>query len=52
VSLFLAGLATALLVGVGCRLLDLPLPAPPRWQGALLVVAMTIGFLLGSRLAG
>ncbi|WP_037072770.1 XapX domain-containing protein [Pseudoxanthomonas suwonensis] len=51
-SLFLAGLATALLVGVGCRLLDLPLPAPPRWQGALLVVAMTIGFLLGSRLAG
>jgi len=52
VSLFLAGLATALLVGAGCRLLDLPLPAPPRWQGALLVVAMTIGFLLGSRLAG
>lgn len=51
-SLFLAGLATALLVGLGCRLLDLPLPAPPRWQGALLVVAMTIGFLLGSRLAG
>lgn len=51
-SLFVAGLATALVIGVGCRLLDLPLPAPPRWQGALLVVAMTIGFLLGSRLAG
>ena len=46
--LFLAGLATALLIGIGCRLLDLPLPAPPRWQGALLVVAMTLGFLAGS----
>ncbi|MBO9716147.1 MAG: XapX domain-containing protein [Pseudoxanthomonas sp.] len=47
--LFLAGLATALLIGVGCRLLDLPLPAPPRWQGALLVVAMTAGFLASSQ---
>ncbi len=47
-TLFLAGLATALLIGAGCRVLDLPLPAPPRWQGALLVVAMTAGFLLGS----
>lgn len=48
--LLLTGLVTALLIGVGCRLLDLPLPAPPRWQGALLVVAMTLGFLAGSRL--
>ncbi len=48
--LFALGFATALLIGVGCRLLDLPLPAPPRWQGALLVVAMTLGFLLGAHL--
>ncbi|GAB3333318.1 hypothetical protein GCM10027359_04920 [Marilutibacter aestuarii] len=50
--LFALGFATALLIGVGCRLLDLPLPAPPRWQGALLVVAMTLGFLLGAHLHG
>lgn len=48
--LFLAGVVTALLIGSGCRLLDLPLPAPPRWQGALLVAAMTVGFLAASRM--
>ena len=47
--LFLAGLATALLIGIGCRLLDLPLPAPPRWQGALLVGGESVGFLAASR---
>ena len=46
-SLFLVGVALALGIGIGCRLLDLPLPAPPRLQGALLVLAMTIGFLAG-----
>ncbi|KAF1723070.1 DUF1427 family protein [Pseudoxanthomonas wuyuanensis] len=45
VSLF--GLFLALLIGIGCRLLDIPLPAPPKLQGALLVVAMTLGFLAG-----
>jgi XapX domain-containing protein len=43
----LLGLALALAIGIGCRLLDIPLPAPPRLQGALLVVAMTLGFLTG-----
>jgi XapX domain-containing protein len=46
-SLFLVGVALALGIGVGCRLLDLPLPAPPRLQGALLVLAMTVGFFAG-----
>ena len=41
----LLGLALALVIGIGCRLLDIPLPAPPKLQGALLVVAMTLGFL-------
>ncbi|HEY0334941.1 MAG TPA: XapX domain-containing protein [Stenotrophomonas sp.] len=40
------GLLIALLIGIGCRLLDIPLPAPPRISGALLVVAMTAGVLL------
>lgn len=39
------GLALGFCIGVGCRWLDLPLPAPPRIVGALLVVAMTLGFI-------
>jgi len=41
------GIVLALAIGVGCRVLDIPLPAPPRLSGALLVLAMTAGFLLG-----
>ncbi len=41
----LIGLLLGFLIGVGCRWFDLPLPAPPRIVGALLVVAMTLGFL-------
>ncbi len=39
------GVFLGFLIGVGCRWFDLPLPAPPRIVGALLVVAMTLGFL-------
>jgi XapX domain-containing protein len=46
-SLFLIGMLLALGIGIGCRLLDIPLPAPPRLQGALLVLAMTLGFFAG-----
>jgi XapX domain-containing protein len=41
----LLGLILGFLIGAGCRWFDLPLPAPPRIVGALLVVAMTVGFL-------
>jgi XapX domain-containing protein len=41
----LIGIVLGFLIGVGCRWFDLPLPAPPRVVGALLVVAMTLGFL-------
>ncbi|XXF80130.1 DUF1427 family protein [Myxococcaceae bacterium GXIMD 01537] len=49
---FIVGPVLALAIGAGCRLLDIPLPAPPKLQGALLVVAMTVGFLIGDRLLG
>lgn len=39
------GLLLGFLIGIGCRWFDLPLPAPPRIVGALLVVFMTLGFL-------
>lgn len=49
---FIAGLLLGFAIGFGCRWLDIPVPAPPRLQGALLVVAMTAGFLAADRLLG
>lgn len=48
-TLLIVGFLLALAIGAGCRLLDIPVPAPPRLEGALLVVAMTLGFLAGQR---
>ncbi len=42
----LLGVLLGLGIGAGCRWFDLPLPAPPKLVGALLVVFMTSGFLL------
>lgn len=44
------GLLMALAVGIACRLADIPLPAPARLEGALLVVVMTLGVLAGEYL--
>lgn len=41
----ITGIALGFLIGVCCRWFDLPLPAPPKVVGALLVVFMTLGFL-------
>lgn len=45
------GLFLALAVGVLCRLLGLPLPAPLALTGAALVLAMTAGYEVIDRLA-
>ena len=45
------GLLLGLAIGILCRLLALPLPAPPVLTGALLVVAMTLGYLGVDRIA-
>jgi len=39
------GIGLGLLVGAGCRLFDIPSPAPPRLIGACLLLAMTVGFV-------
>lgn len=39
------GVLLGLGIGAACRWFDIPLPAPPKLVGALLVVAMTIGFI-------
>ena len=46
-SLFLA-----LAIGVACRFATIPLPAPPVLIGALLVLAMTLGYVVTDRFAG
>ena len=44
-----SGLVLGLLIGATARWLDIPSPAPPRLEGALLVVAMTLGYALTDR---
>lgn len=43
------GILVGLLIGAGCRWFGVPSPAPPQLIGALLVMAMTVGFLVMDR---
>lgn len=45
----LAGIVLGFGIGFGCRAGGIPLPSPPVLVGALLVVAMTCGYLLADR---
>lgn len=45
------GFALAFAIGAVCRAMGIPLPAPPVLIGALLVVAMTTGYVLTDRFA-
>ncbi|MEO1045924.1 MAG: XapX domain-containing protein [Pseudomonadota bacterium] len=47
----LIGIVLAFAIGYGCRSFDLPLPAPVKLIGALLVVAMTTGYVAMDMLA-
>jgi len=40
----LLGLIISFAVGVGCRFFDIPVGSPPVIPGALLVLAMTLGY--------
>lgn len=44
------GLLLGLSIGVVCRWFDVPVPSPPRLIGALLVVAMTLGYITTDKL--
>ena len=46
----LIGLSVDLLIGAGCRYFDIPSPAPPQLIGALLLVAMTLGFVVAGQI--
>lgn len=45
----LIGLVVGFGIGLACRLLGIPSPAPPAIEGALLVLAMTGGYLAVDR---
>lgn len=45
----LLGIILGLLIGAGCRWFDVPVPSPPKLLGALLVVAMTVGYMAADR---
>ena len=45
------GLLLGFGIGFACRLLGIPSPAPPAIEGALPVVAMTIGDMAGGWVA-
>ena len=46
----IVGLILGLLIGIGCRCFDVPVPSPPKLLGALLVVAMTVGYMEADKL--
>jgi len=43
------GLILGFFIGLGCSLLNIPVPAPPVLVGALLVVAMSTGYTVTDR---
>jgi XapX domain-containing protein len=45
------GIVLAFTIGVVCRLTSVPLPAPPVLIGALLVLAMSVGYTVTDRFA-
>ncbi len=45
-----AGLVLGLVIGAGCRWFDVPVPSPPKLVGALLVVAMSVGYMAAEKL--
>jgi XapX domain-containing protein len=44
------GLLLGLSIGIACRWFDVPVPSPPKLIGALLVVAMTVGYIATDKL--
>jgi XapX domain-containing protein len=47
----LIGLLLAFAIGVFCRYAGIPVPAPPVLEGAILVLAMTVGYMIANRLS-
>ena len=46
----ISGVALGVLIGVGCRFFEIPLPGPPAILGAFLAVAMATGYTVTDRI--
>jgi XapX domain-containing protein len=46
----IVGITLSLLIGAGCRRFDISVLSPPKVAGALLVVAMTLGYMATDKL--
>ena len=44
------GITLGLSIGAACRWFDIPVPSPPKLTGALLVVAMTVGYMVTDKI--
>ena len=43
---WITGILLAMAIGAACRRFEIPVPAPPKPMGALLIAAMTLGYLV------
>jgi XapX domain-containing protein len=48
----LAGIGIGVAIGAFCRLTNIPVPAPQHIIGAVILIAMTLGFIIASRIVG
>jgi XapX domain-containing protein len=46
----IVGIILGLLIGAACRWFEIPLPAPTKLLGALLVLAVTLGYAATDKL--
>jgi XapX domain-containing protein len=44
------GVVVGVLIGVGCRFFEIPLPGPPAILGAFLAVAMATGYTVTDKI--
>jgi XapX domain-containing protein len=44
IAKIICGVVVGVLIGVGCRFFEIPLPGPPAILGAFLAVAMATGY--------
>jgi XapX domain-containing protein len=50
VTKIIIGIVLGIVIGIGCRYFELPLPGPPAILGAVLAVAMATGYTVTDRL--
>jgi XapX domain-containing protein len=49
IAKIVCGVVVGVLIGVGCRFFEIPLPGPPAILGAFLAVAMATGYTVTDR---